>query len=264
MTLQQADDFVAESRRLHALVEGAGKGALTRPTLFKGWTVEEIVRHVHVWNIGADLALTDEAAFAAHIAGAADALMTGGMRDFERQAVTVTGPALIEAWRARFEDMLPRWQGQDPKRRVKWAGPDMSVRSSMTARQMETWAHGQAIYDLLGVERQDTDAIRNIVVLGANTFGWTFKVRGWTVPEQIPELRIIAPSGPVWTFGTPGAGLIEGAATAFCQVVTQTRNIADTDLLVEGETAQLWMRNAQCFAGPPHDPPPPGSRYRSA
>jgi hypothetical protein len=45
-------------------------------------------------------------------------------------------------------------------------------------------------------------------------------------------------------------------------VVTQVRNIADTKLRVIGETATSWMSIAQCFAGPPENPPPPGSRFR--
>jgi len=40
------------------------------------------------------------------------------------------------------------------------------------------------------------------------------------------------------------------------------RNVADTTLRVEGETARQWMSIAQCFAGPPETPPAPGARYR--
>ena len=50
-------------------------------------------------------------------------------------------------------EMARRFLGADPKGRVKWAGPDMSVLSSITARLMETWAHSQAIYDMLGHKR---------------------------------------------------------------------------------------------------------------
>jgi hypothetical protein len=49
-------------------------------------------------------------------------------------------------------------------------------------------------------------------------------------------------------------------AHEFAQVVTQTRNIADTQLECDGEVAQLWMKNAQCFAGAPAEPPAPGFR----
>ena len=45
----------------------------------------------------------------------------------------------------------------DDEARLAWAGPDMSTLSSITARQMETWAHGQAIFDLLDQTREESD-----------------------------------------------------------------------------------------------------------
>ena len=54
----------------------------------------------------------------------------------------------------------------------------MSARSSITARQMETCAHAQEVFDCLGQYRADTDRIRNIAHLEVNTFGWTFVNRG--------------------------------------------------------------------------------------
>jgi uncharacterized protein (TIGR03084 family) len=128
---------------------------------------------------------------------------------------------------------------------------------------METWAHGQAIYDLLGQERSVGDRIKNVAVIGINTFGWTFTNRGLPVPEKRPSVRLTAPSGATWEWNQPDEGnVIEGSAVEFCQVVTQTRNIADTSLKVMGESASAWMSIAQCFAGPPENPPPPGTRYR--
>lgn len=159
--------------------------------------------------------------------------------------------------------MAERFAVADPKQRVKWVGPDMSVRSSITARLMETWAHGQAVYDVFGKVRSDTDRIKNIAVIGVNTFGWTFTNRGLAVPADPPHVRLVAPSGAVWEWNPPDQGnMIEGSAVEFCQVVTQVRNIADTTLRVVGETAASWMSIAQCFAGPPEEPPAPGSRFR--
>lgn len=140
----------------------------------------------------------------------------------------------------------------------------MSVRSSITARLMETWSHAQAIYDLLGVPREDGDRIKNVAVLGVNTFGWTFVNRGEAVPEHKPFVRLTAPSGELWQWNEPSkTQIIEGSATQFCQVVTQTRNIADTSLKVTGDVATEWMTVAQCFAGPPREPPVPGTRRSS-
>jgi uncharacterized protein (TIGR03084 family) len=173
------------------------------------------------------------------------------------------GRALLETWRDFYREMAGHFGEADPKRRVKWAGPDMSVRSSISARLMETWAHGQEIYDILGVERVNGDRIRNIAHLGMNTFGWTFANRGLDVPTVRPYVRLTAPSGDVWEWNDPNeADRVEGDASEFCQVVTQVRNVADTKLSVVGETATRWMSIAQCFAGAVADPPPPGTRFR--
>ena len=80
-------------------------------------------------------------------------------------------------------------------------------------------------------------------------------------PSPVPHLVLTAPSGEVWTYNEPSdAERIEGLAEEFCQVVTQVRNIADTELRVVGDIALDWMSKAQCFAGPPETPPAPGVR----
>jgi uncharacterized protein (TIGR03084 family) len=137
----------------------------------------------------------------------------------------------------------------------------MSVRSSITARLMETWAHGQEVYDQLGVVRVDGDRIKNIAVLGVNTFSWTFANRKLEAPCPTPHVRLAAPSGAIWEWNEDIlSDRVEGGATEFCQVVAQTRNLADTSLRVTGEVATRWMTIAQCFAGPVSDPPAPGTR----
>ena len=55
--------------------------------------------------------------------------------------------------------------------------------------------------------------------------------------------------------------MISGSATEFSQVVTQVRNINDTSLKVSGKIANEWMSIAQCFAGPPENPPEKGTRF---
>jgi len=126
---------------------------------------------------------------------------------------------------------------------------------------METWAHGQAIYDAMGATREPTDRLRNIAEIGVRTYGWTFANRGEPAPGPAPHVRLTAPSGAIWTWNDPAAdNLVEGPALDFCQVATQTRNVADTALRTTGEPARRWMAIAQCFAGPPEDPPPPGAR----
>jgi len=188
-----------------------------------------------------------------------------GLRAFEDKWLDgLSGHELLETWRRLYLDIADRFGAADPRHRVKWGGPEMSVRSSITARLMETWAHGLAVYDMLGTVRTDHDRIKNIAVLGVNTFGWTFINRKLDIPKPAPYVRLTAPSGAVWEWHDPKcAERVEGLATEFCQVVTQSRNIADTDLAVTGDMAQKWMDIAQCFAGPPEDPPAPNIRLVS-
>ena len=263
--MQQATDFLDESIALTKLLEPLAESDFETSTQFKGWTINNIVRHLHVWNIAVDLSLRDEAAFGAFVAAMINGVRGGKLPEFEVTYLGgLSGPALRTAWMERAEATAAAFAAADPKLRLKWVGPDMSALSSITARLMETWAHAQAIYDVLAVERQDTDRIGNIVRLGVNTWGFTWKNRRMEPPGPMPQLRLEAPSGAIWEYGEPSnSGMISGSATAFCQVVTQCRNIADTSLEVTGEVAHQWMAVAQCFAGPPQDPPLKGTRHRA-
>ena len=262
--MQQAHDFCDESAALAALLAPLSDAEYDVPTLFKGWTINNIIRHLHVWNIAADLALRDEAAFAGFMQDMAVGVRGGRLQDFEAAYLDgLEGQKLCAVWVQQFEGMTPRFAAADPKLRVKWVGPEMSVISSITARLMETWAHGQAVYDALGRSRVDADRIAGIVRLGVNTYGWTWKNRRVNPPGPMPQLRLTAPSGVIWEFGeVSGTERIEGSAAEFCQVVTQTRNIADTSLEVTGDVAAAWMAVVQCFAGPPQDPPAKGVRHK--
>ncbi len=262
--MQQAADFGAESKALAEAIGRLGPDDWVRPTQFKGWTPNDILVHLHFWNRAQDLALTDPEGFRADLAEVVAAVEQGQGRAAENAVVAERGRALLDLWAGYAEDMAARWEAVDPKARVPWVGPDMSARSAMTARQMETWAHGLAIHDLMGWERAETDRIGNIVHLGVAAFEWSFRVQGLAVPAARPYLRLTAPSGAVWEYGEAGGDRIEGPAADFARVVTQTRNVADTALRVEGPVAELWMARAQCFAGPRETPPAPGTRFRQA
>ncbi|PKP83516.1 MAG: TIGR03084 family protein [Alphaproteobacteria bacterium HGW-Alphaproteobacteria-18] len=262
--MQQAEDFRAESRALHALISQTAPVRYREPTQFKGWGIHDVLQHLHFWNRMAYLQLADEAELLHHL----KSMSASGtsMRTYEsEQLAGLDGFTLVAEWEKQFEETADRFASADPKTRLKWAGPDMSARSSITARLMETWAHGQEAYDHLGVIRKNEDRIGNIVTLGINTFGWTYATRREKPPGDMPYVVLEAPSGAIWTHGNPSdIERIEGLAEEFCQVVTQTRNIADTSLKVTGAIAADWMSKAQCFAGPPAAPPPAGSRFTAS
>lgn len=258
--MEQAIDFLEECRALHALLEGRPDADFRKVTQFKGWTVNDVLGHLHFWNWMAELQIADEKRLETQLT----AVARQGMRELERaHADSAEGLALLTVWWMQAERTAALFEKAEPKARLKWAGPSMSARSSITARLMETWAHGQEICDVLGAERADADRIKNIAVLGVNTYGWTYHVRGQEPPGAPPFVKLTSPSGEVWIFGEDsGADRIEGNATEFCQVVTQTRNVLDTALRVEGSVAEDWMSKAQCFAGGRNDPPAPGTRFR--
>jgi len=80
----------------------------------------------------------------------------------------------------------------------------------------------------------------------------------------MPYLELLSPSGDIWTYGESQAdNCIQGAAVDFARVVTQTRNVADTELNVVGDGAASWMSKAQCFAGGANPPPEQGSRFKA-
>lgn len=261
--MQVAEDFRTECRAIHALLADMPAVRYDEPTRFKSWTTMAVLQHLAFWNDMACKQLTDEAGLLAVLGTFRG--RPGGMRGLESDHFRgLDGPAMLRTWLQSGERTADAFAAADPRQRLKWSGPDMSARSSITARLMETWAHAQAVYDHLGVTRRNGDGLRHIVALGANTYGWTFRNRGLDVPQPMPCLRLTLPSGEVLAIGEDGHNeRIAGPAEAFCQVVAQTRNIADVTLLVEGPNARAWMSMAQCFAGPPQDPPAPGTRFRS-
>jgi uncharacterized protein (TIGR03084 family) len=263
--LDQALEFRDEGDTLFVLLDTLDDSDWARETQFKHWTPIDIVAHLHMGDYAADLSLKGGDEFTAFARRLAE-LGRNTARHLDATHAWLGGIKnrdLMLRWRAFYREMADRFAAAEPRKRVKWFGPDMSVRSSISARLMETWAHGQAVYDLFGQTRLDTDRIKNIAIIGINTFGWTFANRSIEPPGVRPNVRLIAPSGALWEWPQADSdNLIEGAAVEFCQVVAQTRNIADTSLKVVGQTASAWMAIAQCFAGPPETPPPPGARFR--
>ncbi len=262
--LSQAQDFRAESEALFALLADQPAAVFAQETQFKAWTINDVIGHLHLWNWAARLSLADPEGFQAFLKEMGAAFRSeGSWRAFERGWVKgLAGQPLLAAWRADMDETAAAFAVADPKARLAWVGPPMSARSSITARMMETWAHAQAVFDLLGVERAEHDRLINIAQLGVNTFGWTFQNRAETPPGPAPEVRLTAPSGVIWRWNEGAPGLVEGPAVDFCRIVTQTRAAADTAIRTQGETAARWMAIAQCFAGPPNDPPAPGTRFR--
>ena len=268
MEIQQITDLRAEADELDRLLVGIREEDWDRPTQFKQWTIDDVVQHLHVADVMAFNSVTDPDGYDALMADI-DAQRAKGLsrvQETRQRFGDLHGARLRERWRTYLADLCDALAKRDPKDRLKWPGPGMGVRMFTTARQMETWAHAQAIYDILGVERPPASPrIRNIAEIGARTFAWAYRNRGLEVPAEAPYIRLSTPFGETWEWHTPSqTNAVTGDALSFCQVVTQIRNAADTSLVITGETARHWMGIVQCFAGPPETPPAPGTRHRVA
>ena len=261
--LQESRDLVAEADALHAFLSTLKEDDWSRPTAFQRWTPWDVVAHLHFYDQMSLAALAGRDAFAARrdvvIRAARDGVSNAELARSEYGELAPA--ALLERWIRSCRDMAERLGASDPKGRLPWFGPDMGVRMFTTARLMETWAHGQEVYDLLGVTRSPTDRLLHIATIGVKTFGWTFANRRQEPPGPPPYVRLVAPSGAIWEWNEPSEQeCVRGDALDFCLVVVQGRNVADTALEVAGPVATRWMSIAQCFAGPPVDPPKPGER----
>jgi uncharacterized protein (TIGR03084 family) len=245
------DDLDAEHSDLDALVATIDESGWDRPTPASGWTVRDQVSHLAFFDDAALLAMTDPTGFTAMV----DAAMAAAdpMEEHLRRGRALTGTELLAWWRGSSDAMIRAARALSDGARVPWFGPPMGALSFVSARLMETWAHGQDIADALGVQRVPTARLRHIAHLGVRTRPFSYAVRGLEPPSTPVAVALTGPGGERWEWGSAdvGSDSIRGSAIDFCLVVTQRRNISDTTLVVEGDAATEWMSIAQAFAGPP-------------
>ena len=82
----------------------------------------------------------------------------------------------------------------DPKLRVPWYGPAMGARSFITARLMETWAHGQDVVDALHAHREPTDRLRHVAHIGVGARPFSYVANGREPNEAPVRVELVGPS----------------------------------------------------------------------
>ena len=230
---------------------GSGAPGWSTMTECVPWTVKDQLAHL-AWNDNATvMALTDPERFLRAkpstpegIQAMVDAVITDS---HDR-----SGPDVAQWFCTERARLLEAVVGRDPRERMPWYGPEMSIASKLTARFMETWAHGYDITNALGVVRQPTDRVRHVVFLGLQALPNAYAAQGLEVPSAPVRVEVVGPSGALWSFGRAEAvNVIRGQAFDLAQVVTQRVHPADTKLRAEGPVAVQWLSIAQAFAGPP-------------
>lgn len=254
--MKELVDHLEECDELYQLLVTLPEEEWTQKTPFKDWSINQVIQHLMFLDNIAIIAIENPNEFGLKLA------------EFSRSNITTTflGKSLLQEWKNTYLELHEVFLRNIDAENIPWFGPSMNSKTLLVARQMEVWAHGQDIYDLLRLQRVNSDRIENICTLGMKTFSWSFKNRKLDIPKNKPRVELILPSGESKTYlesdkgSDEHIGSIRGAAVEFAQVVTQCRNIADTGLILEGNNAQQWMAIAQCFAGKAEKPPKKGER----
>lgn len=244
------EDLKAEVASLAAVVDGLGSDELRLPTPAVGWTIADQLGHLATFDERGAQAILNPDAFTAAVATA---------RSEGHDVVE----AAVEAARSRDVETVPSWWHQasaqmlaaaatlSVDQRLPWYGPDMGAKSFVTARLMETWAHGHDVRDALRIPTVPTDRLRHVIDIGTRARPFSYKVRGMRVPDSPLRVEAIAPDGTEWIWGPEDSpDVVRGSAIDLACLVTQRRNIADLALSVTGANAREWVTIAQAYAGP--------------
>ncbi|HVW35270.1 MAG TPA: TIGR03084 family metal-binding protein [Acidimicrobiia bacterium] len=243
-------DAVAEHDDVRAILTGIPEADWDRPTPAAGWTVRDQISHLGFFDGTAALSMSDPDAFRASLREA--------MADIEAYVARaaayglgISGAELLDKWTADRLQLVRSARAVPEGVRVPWYGPDMAVASSVTARIMETWAHGQDVADALGAKKPLTGRLRHVCDIGIRARPFSYRNRRLEVPETPLRVELTAPDGERWEWGPAGAAdRVSGPALDFALVVTQRRLAGDTALVVEGDDARTWISSvAQAFAG---------------
>lgn len=257
-------DLVAEHGALDAVVAAIPAPSWRTPTPSAGWDVADQIAHLAYFDCAAATAITDAEAFARDVEALLDGALREGLDEYTLGPFReLDPPALLAAWRAGRAELVRAAGTLSAAQRVPWYGPPMGARSFLSARLMETWAHGTDVVDALGASRPATDRLRHVAHLGVTTREWSYRVRGEEPPAGTVRVALRCPSGATFVAGPADADdVVEGSLEEFCLVVTQRRHLDDTDLRT-GALGREWLLRAQAFAGAPTEGPPP-RRVRDA
>ena len=251
-------DLRAEHDVVESMVDHLGPEGWTTPTPAPGWTVSDQIGHLAYFDGAAALAVRDPAGFAA-VKAEAESSPVDFVEAVRTRWSAMSGHQLTDWWRAEHQALLHAVRSADPSMRVPWFGPPMSLPSKLTARIMETWAHGQDVADALGVRRVPTERLRHVAHIGVRARPFSYAIRGLEPPAVDIHVDLTAPNGDSWRWGDRDlTDRVTGPAEDFCLVVTQRRHLDDSAVDATAGPAREWMEIAQAFAGPPGQGRRPG------
>lgn len=242
------EELEAEQSSLQELLAGIPEDVWRRPTPAEGWDVRDTVSHLaDTDEVAADTVLGGPRSLnedAARYETPEEFTLSGCLRGRE-----MPGAEVLAWWRAASAREREVLLDADPERRVPW-GLGMLVPSLVTARIMETWAHGLDIRAALDAPAHDTDAnLSHVAWIGTRALPYAFTVAKREMPEGDLRVELELPSGAVWTHGPEeAANRITGPAAEYCRLFVQrlSRDEA-TGLKAVGELAEAALAVARAY-----------------
>jgi uncharacterized protein (TIGR03084 family) len=241
------DDLAAEQRSLLDLLRDLDDDDWLRPTPARGWDVRDTVSH---------LADTDEMAIAT-ATGAPGSL--NARADVSASGEDVTFRGVLRGRRRAGRDVCAWFEAStaalhemfltiDPNERVPW-GIGMRPPSLVSARLMETWAHGLDVHAAVGVESVDTDRLAHVAWLATRALPYAYTVAGHEPPGDPIRVELNLPSGAAWSTGPiDAANRITGSAGEYCRVFVHRLSAPDASTLrAEGDAAADALRVARAY-----------------
>ena len=214
-----------------------------------GWTIADQLSHLQFFDERAVLAMNSPEEFGED----RQRIISAAPQDLSVElGRSVSAAELLDSWRRSRRELISAAHSVDPTVRVPWYGPSMAVKSFLTARLMECWAHGEDIAQALRVHRDPTARLKHVAHIGVGARAFSLMIN--RLPEDPSPIRVelISPEGEQWAWGDESSDQrVMGDAIDFCLVVTQRRALSQSQLTVVGESATTWMGVAQAFAGAP-------------
>ena len=238
-------DLVAEGAELDALV--AAQPDWSVPTPAAGWTIAHQIAHLAAADANVLIASRTPEAFdlvlkQTEAAGPARADLEAAEGAAKPRA------ELLEEWRSGRAEVAAALRDLPLDRGFPWFGSQLTAALMVPLRLMETWAHGQDVFDAVGATRRPTSRLQHVAALGVLGRELSFYAAQLPLPAEPFRVELTGPDGQNWAWGTEDAAQrVQGSALDFCLRAAQRRPLAATDLTAVGEDAQTWLENARIF-----------------
>ncbi|MFB7334006.1 TIGR03084 family metal-binding protein [Streptomyces adustus] len=251
LAVSDADDadvlsaLVTEGDELDALVRAVDDWSL--PTPAAGWTVAHQIAHLAWSDANVLSALRTPEAFGAELARAE--AEGGGYADkAAAEGAAKPRSVLLDEWRAGRAELAAALRDTPWDHPFPWYMSKVTPALMVPLRLMETWAHGQDVFDAVGVAHRPTDRLQHVASLGVLGRALSFAAVGLPEPADPFRVELTAPDGRTWAWGPEAAAQrVQGSAMDFCLCVTRRRPWSETALTATGEDARKWLEVARVF-----------------